>query len=279
MIPKLQCSISNWLGVLCVAACILITFQLVRKRMDMKIEEEGIRNTSVNVTTDHNTNKNLILIGFGTYSELKAHSEFGRFYKHFDGYNIHIFNLKSARQKLVTWQELDALKAFKKLSHDVMRADLFSIVAAYHMGGFYIDLKSGFQVGKDVKCLEKLSSETWFMLNSAGLIDSWNMFSVRGSLLFKHVKTRMVSEILSGRQPKGDKFDLKVLDTTGPLALRRIIPTYNNLKLEELQPSEEECLVYDVRGAGSSWKDPGSYHKEPVWKSVYEYVYLEIKRK
>ena len=117
-----------------------------------------------------------------------------------------------------------------------------------------------------MRCLEKLSKEAWFMLNSGGAIDNWNMFGVRRSALFEYVKRRMVSEILSGRRPNGKKFELKVLDTTGPCALRRIIPTYHN---PNLQPSEEECLVYDVRGAGSSWKDPGSYHKEPFWKSVY----------
>ena len=65
---------------------------------------------------------------------------------------------------------------------------------------------------------------------------------------------------------EGKIFEDKVLDTTGPVALRRILPRYHN---PNLQPSEKECLVYDIRGAGSSWKDPDSYHKEPSWKSVY----------
>ena len=113
--------------------------------MEMQIDEEKInRKKSVN-ETDFHANKNLILIGFGTRSELKALSEFGRFSRHFDGYIIRIFNLTSARQMLETWKEADALNAFDKLSHDVMRADLFRIIAAYHMGGFYIDLKSGTQ--------------------------------------------------------------------------------------------------------------------------------------
>ena len=210
--------------------------------------------------------KNLILIGFGVNSELMAQSEFCRFCNHFNGYNIHIINVKTAREMLEIWGEADALKAFDKVSHNIMRADLFKYISLYHMGGFYIDIKSGFQPGKDVKCLEELSKEAWFMLNSGGLIDTWSMYGVPGSALFKYVKTKLVNEILSGRTPRGQRFDLKVLDTTGPVALRRIIPTYHT---PNLQPSEKECLVYDKRGAGASWHDPGSYHKEPDSKSVY----------
>ena len=116
----------------------------VRNRTEMQTEEKSNRKTSVN-ETDFRENKNLILIGFGTHSELRALSEFDRFSRHFDGYIIHIFNLTSARRMLETWKEVDALNAFDKLSHDVMRADLFRIIATYHMGGFYIDLKSGVQ--------------------------------------------------------------------------------------------------------------------------------------
>ena len=116
------------------------------------------------------------------------------------------------------------------------------------------------------ECLEKLSKEAWFMLNSGSLIDNWSMFGVRGSAMFEYVKTQLVSEILSGRCPNGTTFDKKVLDTTGPFALRRILPRYHK---PNLQPSEKECLVYDIRGTGSSWNDPDSYHKEPSWKSVY----------
>ena len=223
------------------------------------------RNTSVE-EREKQIFKNLILIGFGENYKLRAHSEFGRFSLLFYKYNIHFFNLATARKMLKKWKEVSALKAFDKLSHNVMRADLFRYIALYHMGGFYMDIKSGFQPGKDVKCLEKLSKEAWFMLNSGSLIDNWSMFGVRGSAMFKYVKTQLVSEILSGRCPNGLKFEDKVLDTTGPVALRRILPRYHN---PNLQPSEKECLVYDIRGAGSSWKDPDSYHKEPSWKSVY----------
>ena len=234
----------------------------------METTGKGNRNTSVEDMDKHNKQifKNLILIGFGANSELKAYSEFGRFSLLFNGYNIHIFNLRTARQMLKQWKEVSALKAFDKLSHNVMRADLFKYVALYNIGGFYLDIKSGLQPGKDVKCLEKLSKEAWFMLNSGGLIDTWSMFGVRGSTLFKYVKTKLVSEILIGRSPNGLIFEKKVFDTTGPVALRRIIPKYHK---PNIQPSETECLLYDIRGAGSSWNDPGSYHQEPFWKSVY----------
>ena len=234
----------------------------------MEAAQQSERNMYVDDIDKHNTqmNKNLILIGFGANAELMAHSEFPRFSRLFDGYNIHIFDLRTARQMLKKWKEVSGLKAFDKLSHNVMRADLFKYISLYHMGGFYLDIKSGLQPGKDVKCLEKLSKEAWFMLNSGNLIDNWSMFGERGSSLFKYVKTTIVSEILSGRTPNGLRFESKVFDTTGPVALRRIVTKYHN---PNLQPSEMECLVYDVRGAGSSWKDPGSYHNVPFWKSVY----------
>jgi hypothetical protein len=214
-----------------------------------------------------NREKNLLLIAFGKYN---TDASLDRFKRSFEGYTIRAANLSDAQQMLVVWGEADARKALDKVSHDVMRAGLFRYVAAYHLGGYYMDLKAGFQPRKDVRCLERLSTKSWFALSKSGKLTNWNMFAVRGSPLFAFVKDKIVSEILRGRTPKGKTFEQKAWDTTGPHALKRSLDAYQTRHgAFNAQPSEKSCLIYDVRGAGTSWKDFGFYHSAPDNKSVY----------
>lgn len=211
---------------------------------------------------------NMWLVGFGA-SKIGP-TVLTRFQRDFSGYTVLKANLARARDLFVEWGELDALQAFDKLSHNVMRADLFKYVALYNTGGFYMDLKAGFQPSQDVRCLERMASTSWFALNRSGKVTTWNMFAVRGSSLFAFVKSHIIADILRGREPRGQTFEQKVWDTTGPAALHRILEAYKKEHGKpNTQPSEAMCLVYDTRGSGASWLDPDSYHAVNSNKNVY----------
>ena len=206
---------------------------------------------------------NFILIAFGENYAKKIPQTIEKWAPKFQGYQIHTFDLSEARKSMIKWGEADALRAFDKLNHNVMKADLFRLVSIYNMGGYYIDGDKDFQPGKDVRCLEKLSSKSWFPISPSGNIEQWNLFSTKGSELYKFVITQMVAEILSGRQPIGTTFAQKVFDTTSTVAIRRILKKYPGEL--NLQPTEKDCVRY----VGGSWGRPGSYHTMPNDTPVY----------
>ena len=225
-----------------------------------------LRNDSFSTTSL--SHRRLTLVAFGRTKISDPTIKY--FQRKFKGFAVEVFDTPSALGWLRSWNETDALRAFEKLSHDVMRADLFKYVSMYRLGGYYLDVKSGFQEGRDVGCLERLSRDPWFALNRDGRLTTWNMFSVVGSPMFAYVKDAIVEEILHGRTPHGTRFEEKVWDTTGPLALRRHLKRYTARHGgSNTQLSETECLVFDRRGAGASWQDQHSYHKMPDATSVY----------
>jgi len=196
-----------------------------------------------------------------------------RFNRAFPASDVTLVDRDVASVLLFGWAHRDTFVAFHKLSHDVMRADLFKYAAMCNAGGYYMDLKSGFKSGKDVGCLKKLSNASWFASNAVGVPTTWNMFAVAGSPIHCYVEHAIAKEVVRGRIPRGERFEEKVWDTTGPRALLRHLKGYGELHgtnyRDYVQNSESACLVYDVRGAGASWGDAESYHKMPDSKPVY----------
>jgi len=196
-----------------------------------------------------------------------------RFNRAFPASDVTVVDRDVASVLLFGWAHRDTFVAFHKLSHDVMRADLFKYAAMCNAGGYYMDLKAGFKSGKDVGCLKKLSNASWFASNAVGVPTTWNMFAVAGSPIHCYVEHAIAKEVVRGRIPRGERFEEKVWDTTGPRALLRHLKGYGELHgtnyRDYVQNSESACLVYDVRGAGASWGDAKSYHKMPDSKPVY----------
>ena len=173
---------------------------------------------------------------------------------------------------LTHWRELGALAAFRRLTHGVMRVDLFRLLAMHHMHAYYFDAKSGFQPGKAVECLEALAKGPYLTLNKAGLLTNWHMHGVghteTNDTMFRHIAGGIIADVLSCADvARGKTFAERVWALTGPVACRRHLASYRGTP--RLVNAEMDCLVYDVRGAGKSWFDTGSYHKRPRAARLY----------
>ena len=204
-----------------------------------------------------------------------------RFTRRFPGYSIQHYSDAEVRTQLAAWRETAALAALKKLRHGVSVADVFRLVAVYHRGGFYMDVKSGFKCGRDVRCVEMLAAsarqksqlgDAWF----AAPAENWAFFGERNSSVLRYVIDAVVGDINACRAPTARKgstdFDARVLAHTGPHAIERHLAAWQ--KANPHAPparlaAEPACLTYDVRGALTSWTATGSYHLVPPGTSVY----------
>ena len=204
-----------------------------------------------------------------------------RFTRRFPGYTIQHFSDAEVLAQLAAWGETSALRAVRKLRHGVSVADVFRLIAVYHRGGFYMDVKSGFKCGRDVRCVEEVAAkarasrqglaDAWFVAPT----ENWAFFGEAKSTVLRHVIDAIVGEINSCTKPHGkssSKFDARVLAHTGPHAIARHLASWARAH-PGARPArldvEEACFTYDVRGGMASWTAPGSYHLVGDDKSVY----------
>ena len=185
----------------------------------------------------------------------------------FAGCAIHYYSSRMRKRALINWGEHDTLRALNSVSHPVMEADIFRITALYHTGGYYIDMKSGFQRGKTWHCLEKFNQKPWVTLTLGGFLSNWLMYSpAPRDKNIKVLLDKIVSDVLARVGVAGTNFEQKVWNLTGPQAVARYLGNISTA------PAEKMCCVYNPSGAAASWGAPNSYHHYPDTFSVYKSI-------
>lgn len=184
----------------------------------------------------------------------------------FSGCTLLYYNGHERRLELAKWQEYKTIHAISRISHPVMAADMFRLAALYNTGGYYMDLKSGFQPHADWRCLAQFAPKIW-VTQAAGSTKplNWLMYSTANHSDMRRILDNIVSDVLAGRESTDTRFETRVWELTGPAALRRYLGNVSTV------PAEEKCCVYDYRGSGTSWSDKASYHSLPDKMSVYKH--------
>jgi hypothetical protein len=183
----------------------------------------------------------------------------------FAGCVISYYSRHMRQKALVKWGERDALRALNIVSHPVMEADIFRLAALYHTGGYYLDLKSGFQPGKTWRCLDQFSQTPWVTLTQGGFwISNWLMYSPARDKNVKLILDNIVSDVLARTNVAGNSFEQKVWNLTGPRAIGRYLGNMSTV------PAEKMCCIFNPLGAESSWHAPNSYHNYPDTFPVYK---------
>ena len=190
-----------------------------------------------------------------------------------EGVRTCCFDDIAMERALTHWHELGALAAFRRLTHGVMRVDLFRLLAMHHMNAYYFDAKSGFQPSKGVECLDALAKGPYLTLNQAGVLTNWHMHGVghtkSNSSMFRHIADGIIADVMRCAEVgRGKTFQARVWALTGPIACARHLDSFPGTP--RLVNAERDCLIYDIRGSGRSWYDTGSYHKWPQSAHLYQ---------